>query len=98
LGRSYDGSVPIYEFRCEACGERFEGLAAAGTESLTCPKCGAERTRRVLSAQGTPFRLVRSPGGARKQEARNAQLRERSKTDWKRRRQRARQKGGGGGG
>jgi putative FmdB family regulatory protein len=90
--------VPIYEFLCEACGERFEGLVSAGTESLTCPNCGVERTRRVLSAQATPFRLVRTPGGAHKQEARNAQLRERTKEDWKRRRQRARQGPGGGDG
>jgi putative FmdB family regulatory protein len=90
--------VPIYEFLCEACGERFEGLVSAGTESFTCPNCGVERTRRVLSAQATPFRLVRTPCGAHKQEARNAQLRARTKEDWKRRRQRARQGPGGGDG
>jgi putative FmdB family regulatory protein len=96
IGRpGYDGRVPIYEFRCEACGERFEGLVAAGTESLPCPGCGAERTGRVFSAQATPFQLVQGPGDARRQEARNAQLRERTKKDWKGRRQRARRTAGG---
>jgi putative FmdB family regulatory protein len=41
--------VPIYEFECEECGERFEELVAAGVEAIACPDCGAGRTRRLIS-------------------------------------------------
>jgi putative FmdB family regulatory protein len=50
--------MPIYEFECEECGERFEELTAAG-EAVTCPRCGAERIRRILSAVSPPGRQPR---------------------------------------
>jgi putative FmdB family regulatory protein len=37
--------VPIYEFRCGACGERFEALVDAGTETVECRLCGSLATR-----------------------------------------------------
>lgn len=83
--------MPIYEFRCEACGERFEALVDAGTESASCRACGTDGAERVLSAQAPPFGLVKSPGAARRQEQRNAQLRDRTKADFKARRKRARE-------
>ena len=85
--------MPIYEFRCEACGERFEALVDAGTESAPCRVCGAHGAGRVLSAQAPPFGLVKSPGAARAQEQRNAKLRDRTKADFKARRKRAREGG-----
>jgi putative FmdB family regulatory protein len=54
--------MPIYEFECEACGERFEELVAAGTEAVPCPACGSARTRRLLSGFAPPGR---QPRGAR---------------------------------
>jgi putative FmdB family regulatory protein len=89
--------MPIYEFRCESCGERFEALVDAGTESTECRSCGAAETRRVLSAQAAPLSLVKSPGETRKRERGNAELRERAKADFKAKRQRTRRarKGGG---
>jgi putative FmdB family regulatory protein len=71
--------MPIYEFHCEACGTRFEGLVEAGTESARCRSCGSERTRRMYSPQGRPFGLLKTGGETRKQERKNAQLRERAK-------------------
>jgi putative FmdB family regulatory protein len=92
--------MPIYEFLCEACGQRFEGLVAAGTEAQACPRCGAERAGRVFSAQAVPFALVKTPREARKQERRNAKLRESTKADFSARRRQAlkarAQKGAGG--
>jgi putative FmdB family regulatory protein len=82
--------VPIYEFRCVSCGERFEALVDAGTETEECRLCGAPGAVRVLSAQAAPFGLVHTPGSARRQEARNAQLRTKTKADFKARRQAAR--------
>jgi putative FmdB family regulatory protein len=54
--------MPIYEFECEACGERFEELVAAGTERAACAACGSGRTRRLLSSVSPPGR---QPRGAR---------------------------------
>ena len=88
----YHRLVPIYEFECAACGERFEALVDAGTASAECRRCGATETRRVLSAPAAPMHLVKPPGEARKQERANAGLRARAKADFKAKRQRARER------
>jgi putative FmdB family regulatory protein len=49
--------MPIYEFECGSCGERFEELVSAGTERVTCRACGAEGAERRLSS----FALSRQP-------------------------------------
>jgi putative FmdB family regulatory protein len=87
--------VPIYEFLCERCGCRFEELVEAGTEAATCRSCGAERTRRVYSAQQAPFKLVKTGGDLQKQERSNAKLRKKTKERFVARRQRARRASGG---
>ena len=89
--------MPMYEFDCSVCGERFEALVAVGTESAECRLCGAAETHRVLSAPGAPWKLVKTPGGAKRQEARNAKLHSATKARFKEARQRARaaKKGGG---
>jgi putative FmdB family regulatory protein len=51
--------MPIYEFECEECGERFEELVAAGAEAVACPECGSERTRRLMSSVSPPGRQPR---------------------------------------
>jgi putative FmdB family regulatory protein len=83
--------MPIYEFRCELCEARFESLVAAGTDSVPCAECGAERTARVLSAPGAPMRLVKSTGARRAQESRNAKLHSDTKERFKAGRRRARE-------
>jgi putative FmdB family regulatory protein len=88
--------VPIYEFRCEACGERFETLVDVGTTSFECRLCGAAGARRVLSAQAAPLAHVKSPPATRAQERRNAQLRDRTKADLAAKRRRLRQPQNGG--
>ncbi len=82
----------MYEFRCEACGERFEALVGLGTESTTCRACGAADAPRVLSAQAAPMRLVKPRGEARKQEGRNDQLRRQTKAKFNESRRRARER------
>jgi putative FmdB family regulatory protein len=95
--------MPIYEFECEDCGAEFDELVAAGTERSTCPECGSERTRRRFSAPAPAFRLVKSRGDARKQEAANRKLHTSAKAQFKERRRKAREsakakrKGGPGG-
>ena len=87
--------MPLYEFECGRCGGRFEDLVGVGTETATCRACGAQETHRVYSAPAPEPRLVKSGGAARKQEARNAQLRSSAKKQFKAARQRARERSGG---
>jgi putative FmdB family regulatory protein len=87
--------MPIYEFRCAECRSEFEELAKAGSSASACPGCRSERVRRVFSAQAAPFSLSKTRGEARKQERRNAKLREATKTRFKKARQQ-RQPGSGG--
>jgi putative FmdB family regulatory protein len=42
-------AMPVYEFECEECGERFEELTSSDTRSLVCPSCSSTRTHRLLS-------------------------------------------------
>lgn len=42
--------MPIYEFRCEACGEAFERIVQAGGEHTRCPGCGSDEVSRRVSA------------------------------------------------
>ena len=47
--------MPIYEYECPGCGERFElrrGINDSDSE-IKCPKCGAENPRRVFSVFST---------------------------------------------
>lgn len=42
--------MPIYEYRCEDCGKRFEYLARTLSDHPTvCPACGAEHLTKALS-------------------------------------------------
>jgi putative FmdB family regulatory protein len=40
--------LPLFDFLCGACGNRFEELTAAGA-TPPCPACGSEEVRRVYS-------------------------------------------------
>ncbi len=54
--------MPIYEFECERCGERFEELVLTAAERPACPACGSDRARRRLSAVSPPGRQPRGAG------------------------------------
>jgi putative FmdB family regulatory protein len=47
--------MPIYEYRCERCAERFEQLVPLRAEHppVTCPRCGTQEIRKLLSAFAT---------------------------------------------
>jgi putative FmdB family regulatory protein len=51
--------MPIYEFECEQCGERFEELVAGGATDVACPRCGAVHARRLISNVSPPGRQPR---------------------------------------
>ena len=44
--------MPIYEYRCTTCNEKFEEFQSIGAtnENLTCPNCGTPRPERLFSA------------------------------------------------
>jgi len=51
--------MPIYEFECLTCGERFDRLQKlSDPDPDACPQCGAPGVRRRLTAPA--FRLSRS--------------------------------------
>jgi len=54
--------MPLYEYRCPACHERFEVLQRVGdgAESVRCPECGARDVARQLST----FAAGHAGGGA----------------------------------
>lgn len=54
--------MPIYEFECDGCGERFEELVATGAADVACTRCGATPARRLFSPVSPPGR---QPRGAR---------------------------------
>ena len=43
--------MPIYEYKCRACGHRFEILQRLGEggDGLCCPACGAQPVEKVFS-------------------------------------------------
>lgn len=48
--------MPIYEYRCEACGHEMEAIQKMSDAPLTdCPECGQPALKKLISAAG--FRL-----------------------------------------
>lgn len=48
--------MPLYEYQCEACGERVEKIQRFHAPPLTeCPKCGG-RLERTLTAPAVQFK------------------------------------------
>ena len=47
--------MPIYEYRCLNCGERFEKLVRSSEdkEEIVCPVCQSDFTERLPSASAT---------------------------------------------
>jgi len=43
--------MPIFEYRCEECGKKFEKLIYRSSDEaeLVCPECGKQHLKRELS-------------------------------------------------
>ena len=52
--------MPIYEYVCLDCGNRFELLVLRSEEEVICPSCECARLERVMS----PFARSASAGGS----------------------------------
>jgi putative FmdB family regulatory protein len=48
--------MPIFEYRCEACGFKFDrffrSLEEEAREKITCSSCGSDRMRKLVSLFG----------------------------------------------
>ena len=47
--------MPIYEYRCLECGEKFEKLVrfSTSTSEIGCPECGGRKAEKLISAFST---------------------------------------------
>jgi putative FmdB family regulatory protein len=46
--------MPIYEYKCNECGDEFEKLIFdASKDNPPCPSCGSKHTTRKVSAFGS---------------------------------------------
>ena len=47
--------MPIYEYECTKCGEKFDLLRniTDSDQEIKCPRCGANSAKRILSLFGT---------------------------------------------
>ena len=43
--------MPLYEYRCKSCGQKFAELSGvvAESSSLSCPACGSQDLQKLLS-------------------------------------------------
>jgi putative FmdB family regulatory protein len=62
--------MPIFEYRCEDCGTKFEKLVRRSTDTIACPSCGESHLKQELStfaahAGGQPAErsMPSCPGG-----------------------------------
>jgi putative FmdB family regulatory protein len=80
--------MPLYDFRCHACGARFE--ARSSPEALPpCSECGSQQTERLLSPFAGPFTVAPRGIAARRSNAsRRAREEQRAERKEERRRQR----------
>jgi putative FmdB family regulatory protein len=76
--------MPLYDFRCNSCGERFEEFASPG-KTVPCPACGAPEAERVLGSFAGPFTVAPRGLAARRS---NAQRRAREELRAERRAER----------
>lgn len=57
--------MPIYEYQCTKCGEKFEVRQSIGEDGskLNCPKCNAENPKRLFSSFSSPSSTTSEPSG-----------------------------------
>jgi putative FmdB family regulatory protein len=62
---AYPECVPIYDFECRACGERFEALIAPG-QRPPCPACEDPEPARLFSPIAGPLKTGLRGSAARR--------------------------------
>jgi putative FmdB family regulatory protein len=56
-----DAIMPIYEYKCHACGREFETLVMGSTQPQ-CPDCSSHELSRLMSACGFVSRATGAAG------------------------------------
>jgi putative FmdB family regulatory protein len=46
--------MPIYEYVCNDCGERYEQIVMSKTQAIACPKCASKKHTLQLSVFAAP--------------------------------------------
>ncbi|MDH4157703.1 MAG: zinc ribbon domain-containing protein [candidate division Zixibacteria bacterium] len=41
--------MPLFEYKCDQCGEKFEELVTSSDEKVVCPACQSDSTQKQLS-------------------------------------------------
>src|SRR6267378_5340959 len=81
--------MPIYEYRCNACGHKEEHLQKVSEAPLSvCPACGKPEYRKQLSAagfqlKGTGWYATDFKGGSKKPDEKKADTKGDTKSDTK---------------
>jgi putative FmdB family regulatory protein len=55
--------MPIYEYVCDTCNERFEKIVINRQQEISCPKCGSDKATIQLSVFTTAGGGSSSPSG-----------------------------------
>ncbi len=62
--------MPMFDFRCDACGHVFEELVTSSAQVPECPKCHSSKVARLLSRfavrTGGTTTAAPASGGGRK--------------------------------
>jgi len=56
--------MPIYEYVCDDCGERYERIVMNQSTAITCPKCASAKHTIQLSVFAAPSNASKSSGGS----------------------------------
>jgi putative FmdB family regulatory protein len=56
--------MPIYEYVCEDCGERYERIVMNKTTAIECPKCASARHTLQISVFAAHGNGAKSSGGS----------------------------------
>jgi putative FmdB family regulatory protein len=46
--------MPIYEYLCDDCGERYEQIVMSKSQAIACPKCASRKRTLQLSVFSAP--------------------------------------------
>ena len=82
--------MPLYDFACDACDERFEAWARPG-EAPPCTACGATSTRRIFTPIAPPPKFGLRGRAARESNSRRAEREANKKEAFREERRRKRE-------
>ena len=84
--------MPLYDFACDGCDERFEAFARPG-EAPSSPSCGGAATRRLFTPISPPAKLGLRGRAARESDGRRAEREHTRKEAFRAERRRKREGG-----